>query len=305
MEKAIEPWGVNVPFIILAMIYWALGGISLLENFPFHPYFMMIGSYSLFFGMLLRLFFPARKYLPLHILSLILLSIPFYPFQSIASLFLIFNELWGLKDVIHYGGKFPINLLVLASPFSSLIAWSLYPYYGYSILMVGLLFYLFGINIGVFTVTAGAKPKFGMKQLPIFVLIALSIYHNFLFFALLGYFIWLFYDSKTIKKGGLSIILTSLLVTFSSIFLGEEIHAFALGIMATFFFNCIIYSTSRYNYSKSYPIPYLLLVSYFLRFINIEISGLFFMISTLYFLYLIKDNFTLKAIKLGLSSKYF
>lgn len=304
MEKTIEPWGVNIPFIILTIIYWLLGGISLVNGLPFHPYFMMIGAYSLFFGMLLRLFFPARKYFSLHILSLILIAIPIYPFQAIASLSLIFNELWGLRDVIHYGSKFPINLLVLASPFSSLLSWSLYPYYGYSILMVGLLFYLFGINIGVFTATAGAKPKFGVKQLPIFVLILLTIYHNFLFFALLGYFVWLFYNSNIIKKG-LSVVFASLFITLASIFLGDEIHAFALGIMAMFFFNCIIYSTSRYNYGKAYPIPYLLLISYFFRFINIEISGLFFIISTLYFLYLIKDNFTLKSLKTGLSSKYF
>jgi hypothetical protein len=304
MEKSIEPWGVNLPFIILSMIYWALGGLSLIKYPYFHPYFMMIGTYSLFFGMLLRLFFPARKYFPVHILSLIFLAIPFYPFQSIASAFLLLNEIWGLRDIKHYGSRFPLNLLVLASPFSSLLAWSLYPFYGYFILMIGLLFYLFGINIGVFTATAGAKPKFGIKQLPIFILIIISFYPKFLFFALLGYFIWLFYDSKQIKYRYLSVSFTSLTVTLSSIFLGEEIHAFALGIMAPFFFNCIVYSTSRYNYEKVYPIPYLLLVSYFLRFINLEVSSVFFIIATLYFLYLIKDNFTIKSIKVGMSSRY-
>lgn len=114
--KEIEPWGVNVPFLVLGLIYWCIGGISLFENITFHPLLMMIGTYSIYFGMFQRLFFPARNYLALHLISLVLLAIPVYPFQALASLALIGVEVWGIRDIKSYGSKFPVNWLVLSSP---------------------------------------------------------------------------------------------------------------------------------------------------------------------------------------------
>ncbi|AOL16443.1 hypothetical protein BFU36_06710 [Sulfolobus sp. A20] len=306
MEKAIEPWGVNVPYIILGLLYWLLGGIFLYTNLQFHPYFMMIGSYSIFFGMISRLFFPARKYLPLHLTSLILLAIPFYPFQALASASLLATEIWGIKDIRSYGGRFPINTLVLSSPIISLIVWSIFPY-NYTLLIVGLMLYLLGINIGVFTATLNAKPKFGITQLPIFMLIFMLIFiQKLLFIVILGYIIWLFIGSKGVKinASALSVIIVALAVSLSYYFLGEFTHAFAFGIMLPFFFSCITYSTSRYNYSKVYPIPYLSALAYFFRFIYFTISPIFTIISILYFIYLFKDNISIETIKLGMSSKY-
>ncbi|WP_246263842.1 hypothetical protein [Metallosphaera tengchongensis] len=305
--EAIEPWGVNIPFILVGLLYWFLGGVSLNLSQGYHPYFMMIGSYSLYFGMIMRLFFPAKKYLPLQVMALFLLGLPMYPSQALASLALLAVEIWGIRDVRSYGGRFPVNALVLSSPAASIVSWLLYPIYGYWLLVVSLLLYLLGVNMGVFSANLGVKAKFGVEQTPIFVLVLLTLLsHKLLPVVVLGYLLWLLWKTKKMKfnLSSVSTILASLVVTSLSPLLGETVHSFALGVMAPYFFGCIVYSTSRYNYQKVTPIPLITGASYFLRFVNLEASAALFGLTVLYFLYLFKDNLTFTSVRLGMSSRY-
>ncbi|WP_061972209.1 hypothetical protein [Sulfolobus acidocaldarius] len=300
--KEIEPWGVNIPYLILGLVYWGIGGISAFNNLPHHFYFMMIGTYSIYFGMISRLFFPARNYLATHLTSLFLLAIPYYPFQALASLVLIITELWSISDIRGYGSRFPLNLLVLSSPFASLIGWIFYVQFGYFVLVPPLLLYLLGVNIGVFSATLGIKAKLGFKQFSVFILVLL--YPISISITIAGYVLWLLYKTR-VKERNLSSILTlsvAVIVSFSSLFLGEQIHAFAFGVMIPFFFNCITYSTSRYNYGKLFPIPILSALSYFMRFVNLPLSSVFFISAVLIFLILNRHNFTIRTIKLGMLS---
>jgi hypothetical protein len=300
VEKAIEPWGVNVPYLALGLVYWALGGATI--SLGLHPYFMMVGSYAVFFGMISRLFFPARKYILGHVITLALLSVPLYPFQALASASLGVTELWGFKDTKSYGAKFPVNVLVLSSPFASFVAWLLFPA-NYEVLLFPLTLYLLGVNVGVFSATMGFKPKFGAKQVPLILLSVLVVKYPVL--PVLGYVAWLLYDSKPrVNATAMATLSASIATTSASLLLGQELHAFALGVMMTYFFNCITYSTSRYNYQKAFPIPLLLATSYFTRFLNLELSSAFTAFTVLYFVYLVKDNFTWRTIKLGISAKY-
>ncbi|BDC17303.1 hypothetical protein [Acidianus sp. HS-5] len=307
MKNVIEPWGVNIPFLLLGFIYFAIGGISLISNPLAHGYFMFLGAYSLYEGMLLRLFFPAKKYLALQLATLVSLSIPLYPVVVTSFLFLTAVEIWGIRDVKSYGSKFPVNILVLSSPPISFISWLILPIKGYEVLIIPLLLYLLGINVGVFSANLNLKPKFGIKQIPIFLLVLL-LYLDYKLFPLviIAYFVWLFYGPKRVNKNSsaLSTVLSSLSTSFSSYFLGETIHAFALGTMAPFFFSCITYSTSRYNYDKIYLVSALLALSYFFRFIIFPDSAVLFIASSAIFIYLIKDNFTFTTLKLGMSKKY-
>lgn len=305
-ETLIEPWGVNVPYIYLATIMFALGGLSLHYFINLHPYFMTIGVYSLYFGMIQRLFFPAKKYLISQILALIFLAIPFsHYFQFFASIFLIITEITALKDVKSYGSKFPTNLLVLSSPFLSAILWFLF--LNYWSLIIPILVYILGVNIGVFTATLGVKPFFGISQSPILILSLLSIiYPSLIAVVITYYFLFLFRKKVTLKMNATSIgvIVISVTSIFASIVLGNLIHAFYLDVMYPFFFSCITYSTARYNHSKVvYSLPFLIL-SYFLRFMNLEVSAIFLPISYLYFMYLIKDTLGLTGLRLGISAKY-
>ncbi|AAK43087.1 hypothetical protein SULI_03915 [Saccharolobus solfataricus] len=305
--KEIEPWGVNIPFIFLAMIYWALGSLSLPLNLPFHPYFMLLGAYALYFGMIQRLFFPAKNYLALHIASLILLAIPIQYFQIIASVVLTITEVWALKDLKMYGyntKKLPINALVLSSPFSSIIAWVFYP--NYWLLITPLLLYILGVNVGVFSVNLRTKPVFGLHQLPIFLIIILSYFFPILFpFIGVVYFLTIYRKTFTFKSiTGISSLLSLIVIPLLSLYFGDFVHAFTLGIMSNLFFSCITYSTSRYNYNKVVISILLSDLAYILRFFYFEISGIFWIVAVIYFLYLIKDNFYLTSIKLGLSMRF-
>ncbi|WP_369611308.1 hypothetical protein [Sulfurisphaera javensis] len=307
MDKIeIEPWGVNVPYIYLATIMFFLGGLSLDISPSYHPYFMTIGVYSLYFGMLQRLFFPAKKYFMTHILALIFLAIPLsHYFQFLASIFLIVIEITALRDVKSYGSKFPVNILVLSSPFLSAIMWFLF--LNYWSLAIPILIYILGVNIGVFTATLGAKPFFGILQLPVLIMGLLSMFYPFLIpVTLVFYFLLLFRKRINFKVNPTSIlvIIISLLTTFSAIVLEDMLHAFYLDVMFPFFFSCITYSTARYNHQKvAYILP-LLLLSYYFRFINLEVSGIFLPVSYLYFLFLIKDTLGITGIKVGMSAKY-
>ncbi|BBG23272.1 hypothetical protein IC006_0556 [Sulfuracidifex tepidarius] len=304
--KEIEPWGVNVPFLLLGLAYWCAGGVSLFEGLAFHPLFMMIGTYSIYFGMFQRLFFPARNYLPLHLASLVLLAVPVYPLQAFASVSLVGVEVWGVKDIRSYGTRFPVNWLVLSSPVASVVAWLLYPLDVW-VLVVPLLLYLLGVNVGVFSATLGLKPKFGWRQFPVLDMVVLTGVLPSLFPALVvAYTVWLFLGTRRFKFNltALLSLLTPVVASISSLSLGEEIHAFALGMMAPFFFSCITYSTSRYNYGRTVPVPVLLLSSYLLRSFDLWFSSLLFILSTLYFIYMTKDNFTLTTVRSGMASKY-
>nr|WP_181444354.1 hypothetical protein [Sulfolobus sp. E11-6] len=305
--KEIEPWGVNIPFIFLATIYWALGTLSILLSLPFHPYFMMLGTYALYFGMIQRLFFPAKNYLSLHIASLILLAIPLHYFQIVASVILATTEIWALKDLRSYGynpKKLPINALVLSSPFASIIAWLFYP--NYWLLIIPILLYTLGVNIGVFSANLRTRPVFGLYQLPIFLIIILSYFLPILFpFIGVIYFLTIYRRIFTFKNtSAISSLLSLIIIPLLSLYFGDYVHAFTLGIMSTLFFSCITYSTSRYNYDKIIASILLSDLAYVLRFFYFEISGIFWIIALLYFLYLIKDNFYLTSIKLGLSMKF-
>ena len=306
MSEEIEPWGVNVPFIYLATVMFLLGGLSLHYPILYHPYLMTIGAYALYFGMIQRLFFPAKKYLITHLLSLILLSIPLsHYFQFFASVVLIITEIIALKDVKSYGSKFVVNLLVLSSPFLSAIMWFLF--LNYWSLTIPILVYILGVNIGVFTATLGTKPFFGTNQIPILLLSLLSmIFPFFLPITLVVYFIFLFRKRihKSLSITSISVLITTLITTFSSLYLGEETHAFYLGVMFPLFFSCITYSTARYNHDKIVYTTPLLILSYFIRFINLELSSLFLPLAYLYFLYLIKHTLGITGIKLGISTKY-
>lgn len=289
--------------MILAVIYWIIGGLSLRFNPSDHPYFMLLGAYSLFFGMIQRLFFPATKYFALQILTLILLSIPIPYFQVLASVSLTATEIWALKDVMTYGGKFPVNLLVLSSPFLSIIGWSLYPHYW--LLILPLITYTLGVNIGVFTATLRTKPVFGRNQLPLLFFLVLSVIIRPLY-----YFVGVLYLLMIVRTGykmnlSASLTLFSVSVTpILALFLGSTLHSFFLGVMAPLFFSCIVYSTSRYNYDYVWFPVLTSFLSYLMRGINIELSGIIWAISLLSFLYLVKDNLSLTALKLGLSPRY-
>ncbi|AWR97987.1 hypothetical protein DFR86_10875 [Acidianus sulfidivorans JP7] len=308
MKNAIEPWGVNVPFIYLSIIMFTLGGLSLFLNDPligFHGYYMTIGAYSLYFGMIQRLFFPAKKYIYTQLLSLFTLALPLsHYFQAVASLFLIITEIWALKDVKGYGGKFPINLLVLSSPFASFIAWLLFT--NYLILIIPIFIYILGVNIGVFVATLRARPLFGYKQIPILILIVLSFFFFKILFplTLIVYFGILLSKRIKINLTSLTTIGVSLGLAIIVIFFGDYIHAFYLGTMASFFYSCITYSTARYNHGKVFYSNLLLILAYVLRFVNLGLSSIFFPISFLIFLYLIKDNLGIDGIKFGMSRKF-
>ncbi|ACP46749.1 conserved hypothetical protein [Sulfolobus islandicus Y.G.57.14] len=305
--KEIEPWGVNIPFIFLAIAYWALGSLSLPLNWSYHPYFMMLGAYALYFGMIQRLFFPAKNYLALHIASLIFLAIPIYYFQIIASVALAITEVKALLDLRNYGynaKKLPINALVLSSPFASIITWLLYP--NYWLLITPLLLYILGVNVGVFSVNLRTRPVFGLYQLPIFLIIISSYFFPILFpFIGVVYFLTIYRKTFTFKNtSAISSLLSLIVIPLLSLYFGDFVHAFTLGIMSTLFFSCITYSTSRYNYDKIVISIILSDLAYILRFFYFKISGIFWVIAVLYFLYLIRDNFYLTSIKLGLSMRF-
>ncbi|WP_338598812.1 hypothetical protein V6M85_08620 [Sulfolobus tengchongensis] len=302
--KEIEPWGVNIPFIFLAVIYWALGALSIILNLPYHPYFMLIGAYALYFGMIQRLFFPAKNYLPLHIASLIFLAIPIHYSQIIASVCLSVTEIWALRDMKKYGSKFPVNALVLSSPFASIIAWIFYP--NFWTLIVPLLLYILGVNVGVFSANLRTRPIFGVYQIPIFLIVLLSYFFPLIFpFIGIIYFLVIYRKIMTVRNlSAFSTLLSIIIVPLLSLYFKDYIHAFTLGIMSPLFFSCIIYSTSRYNYNRVVALTTLSALSYILRTINLEMSGILWIIAVLYFLYLLKDNFYLTSIKLGLSMKF-
>ncbi|BCU69687.1 hypothetical protein [Stygiolobus caldivivus] len=299
--KEVKPWGVNVPFIILSIVYWALGGLSLRFDVSLHPYFMLLGAYSLFFGMVQRLFFPATKYFPLQILTLVLLAVPMYYFQIFASLTLSLTEVWALIDVKRYGGKSPVNILVLSSPPLSVIAWLLHQ--DLWVMIIPLLTYTLGVNIGVFTSNLRTRPLFGVKQIPLLATVLLTAVFHWLYYVI-GIIYLLAIFRFTVGKGNLSAYITLFSVSVSplmSLLLGDVFHSFFVGVMSPLFFSCIVYSTSRYNYGLVWVPVLLSFASYLSRDVSLALAGLIWALAFLSFLYLIKDSFTLHTIRYGVS----
>ncbi|BBG26083.1 hypothetical protein [Sulfuracidifex tepidarius] len=302
--KTVDPWGVHVPFLLLGSAYFVAGGVSLIVDPGFHGHFMLLGAYTVYAGMLLRLFFPAKKYVFFQSLTLALLLL--YPFPWLAFLSLSAVEVWGLMDVRSYGGRFPVNLLVLSSPFLSAVSWLLFTGSDFPILVVPLLSYLLGVNEGIFSATLGLKPKFGVLQLPILALVLLyPLSRAFLPVIVAVYFVWLAHGTKRVVRNlsALSVLSSSLVTALSSYFLGEEIHAFALGLMIPFFYSCITYSTSRHNYGKVYVPVTLSTLSYFTRFVDLGFSAILLAVSALVFLYLVRGNLNATTVKNGVSRR--
>ncbi|MCY0849680.1 hypothetical protein [Sulfuracidifex metallicus] len=296
MYKKIEPWGVNVPFIYLSIFYWVIGAISLLipQVHNQHPYFMMIGSYSLFFGMIQKLFFPAKRYLPLQVAVLVFATIPIYYSQVFASLFLFIEEIVALKDITSYGGRFPINLMVLSSPPLSVIGWIMYP--DFRVLIVPLLMYVMGVNIGVFRATMGTRVIMGVKQIPLMVLVLMVGVIPYLFTIVGVLYSLALINSKV--KFNLSALTTLLSVSIVPLFsLHHEIHAFTLGVMSPLFFSCITYSLIRKRYDRVLPMSLLSALSFFLRPLFLLPSGVPWLIAVIIFLLTIKDRLGVKDIK--------
>ncbi|WP_048099573.1 hypothetical protein [Candidatus Acidianus copahuensis] len=297
MKLSIEPWGVNIPFLLLAMVFWIIGGIFHYS----HPYFMILGAFEIYLGMIIRLFFPARKYIPVQLLILISSAIPMHVMQIFSSFMLVILEIWAFKDVKNYGGRIIKNFLVFSSPFAFIVAWSIFNYW---FLICALSLYLLGVNIGVFSATLNNKAIFGFKQFPLVILvIVMAFIKQMLPFLIAFYFAYTFNEFKLNKTGNFTKY-TSIIVTFSSLFLGDFTHAFTLGVMAPLFSSCILYSTSKYNYVKAWVIPLLYALSYYLRIISLPLSEIPFGIASLYFLWLFKDNLTLESLKLGISKVF-
>ncbi len=311
--QEIEPWGVNVPYIYLAMIFWAIGIYSIIRyDAVQHGYFMMLGAYSLYAGMIQRLFFPAKKYIALHLTTLALLAIPIHYSQALAFTVLTITEIWSLYDLKTYGyklTKLPLNLLVLMSAPLSAVAWGLYGIYSYWVLVPPLLSYLLGVNIGVYSATLGSKMYHGIKQIPLIILVLLTFFIRLALpitlIVYLGYILIKRYR-KTFNLSAFSTLMVSIILPLTSIYLGDLLHAFTLGVMLSYFSSCITYSTSGYNYSKEWIIPILLIPTFYLRFINFlfPFTILFGLIAVIYFIYLNVDSLGWLAIKYGMSKKY-
>jgi len=261
-----------------------------------------MGAYSFYFGMLQRLFTPARKYLFLSLSSLIFMLIPIYMFQAISSAIVSFMLIWSIIDVRKYGGSFPMNYLVLISPLLSTISWILHNYY---YLIPPLLSYVLGVNIGVFTANIGSRAVFGIKQIPILVGVIFS-YINYIAIPItIVVYTLMILVGKELRFSLTSVLsLTSLIIVpISSIILGDIIHSFMLGVMTPMLFTCSIYSTSRYNYNKALVIPILDMMSYYLRFLT-PLSGIPWLVSFIYYIALFRDNLSIVTVKTGMSKRY-
>jgi hypothetical protein len=303
----LQPWGVNVPFLIVAAVYFAAGGLSLtLRQFD-HGYLMIAGAYALYEGMLLRLFFPATKYIWLHVAILITMAIPLPQSQVVSAVLLAYLMYRGLKDVKSYGSKFPVNALVLASPVLAVIFWTAFLFTGYyPLLFPPLVSYVLGINVGIFAATLRTKPFFGWRQAPLLALAPFAFIPQV--FGLLD----LVYSGVMLLRAG-SLRSTSAFVVVSFLVSGifslldfDFVHAFAIGFMLVSFVNCIVYSTSRYNFDGAFHLVSVLslLVSNvawpFFREASFALSA----IGLVAFALAIRHNMTFQAIKYGISQVY-
>lgn len=312
--KEIEPWGVNVLYIYLTIIAWTLGIFFLFRHdIQMHGYFMMIGAYSLYAGMVQRLFFPAKKYIGLHLATLITLAIPFsHYFQALAFSLLTVTEIWSLYDLKSYGvklSKFPLNILVLISPPLSAISWALLNFHDFWILVPPLFSYLLGVNIGVYSATLGNKMYTGYTQVPLIAMVLATFLSKIMLPVTLVIYLGYILIKRTRKRIMISALLTliiSIIVPISAVYLGDMLHAFTLDVMIPYFMSCITYSISGYNYPKEWAIPILMAFAFYFRFISIlfKASVVFGVVAVLYFIYLNKDSLGWMSMKYGMSKKY-
>jgi len=297
--KQVFPWGVNVPFTYLAFTLWGAGAVELILNPTVHPYLMMLGAYSLYFGMVQRLFFPVRRYLPLQILSLAI-GVPLPWAQVVGSAALLGTEVWSLLDVRSYGSRYPLNLLVLSSVPMSLLTWIVYGN-NFWVLVVPLLSYLLGVNEGILSSNLKLKPRLGLEQVPLLAAVILCFFFPVVFPAVMIVYALSFGWSKF--KSQVSALLTlavSLVVPIGSWWLGNPIHAFTLGVMSPMFASCVTYSISRENYGKEWPIPLLFGASFFLRNFDLILSGLPWVVGMLFFMGLVAKRLDPRSMSLGL-----
>lgn len=301
MRRNLDPWGVNIPFLILSAIQFSLGG-GVLLGLGGHPLLMLAGSYSLMYGMFMRLFFPSRKYLPLHLGVLVFSLLSTSEAEVISSLLVSALEIIGIRDLRRYGSRFPLNLLVLISPPMAILAWYINYYW---FLLLPLSSYVLGVNYGVFSANAKGKVRLGAWQLPM-ILLEVGVFLFPVLYPLLGISYFATIANRRIRPNSTSLATLVSVVTspLLSALLGDQVHSFTLGVMAPLFFSCILYSTSRYNYQRGFPLPLLSLLSYISRGLFLDLSWIPLTLAFLYFLYLIRDNFTVTTLKTGTSARY-
>jgi len=310
VEKRVEelrPWGVNVPFIVLGLAYFLAGGLSLWKNPQDHGYLMMVGAYALYEGMITRLFFPATKYFKLQALALISLAVPLPEAQALSSYALTFLELRALRDVKSYGSRFPVNALVLASPVLSSISWTAFVFLkNPTLLFPPLVSYVLGINIGIFRATLGSKPLFGWRQAPYLALASLSFLPVAFSAAVILYSALVLLTATNLRSTSTVVLVSFLVSGLETLFLNDFVHAFSLGFMLASFINCIVYSTSRYAFNG---VPHFLSVLLILvsslawplfKVVSFVLTGA----ALLLFVYAMRHNLTLNALKYGMSEVY-
>ncbi len=277
-------------------------GLSLIF-LKFHPYMMTLGVTMVYAGMFLRLFFPAKKYFYLQLGSLISFLIPLPPFQVVGSLLLLTCEVWGLNDVMSYGSRFPRNYLVLSSPLLLAISWALYLVSGsLNYVLISVLVYLLGVNIGVLAASSSSKPRFGIQQIPVFISLLPAIFSiRLTFITILLYYAWI--KPAKFSLPVYSLFFTNLLsLTVGSVF-GNSTHGFTLGLMLPLFMNCMVFSINRGNYQKLWVPITMLFISFLMRFVNVELSALPATAGVIYFLFLIRDIFSYSYLRSGRKSK--
>lgn len=308
MKNAIEPWGVNVPFIYSALLYWTLGAVQILLKGALHPLFMMDGSYLFYVGMLYRLFSPAKRYVLGHLTSLILLLTLNTILIGIGMLVVSITLTLAIFDVKRYGSKFPVNYLVILSPFSGAFSWLLFYFTNdYYYLEIPLLLYILGVNVGVFMATLNGRPLFGMKQLAIILPIFLGYVYPILINIITIIYPLFIIRVRTFRsKGSLTTLsatlaLVSIVVSASlGLILGGLyfLHSFTVGVMSVLLFSCSTYALARYNYRFEWIISILLLLDL------ISFSGIPWILAVGMYVFLIRESLGIFGIKHGISSRF-
>ncbi|MGC9106198.1 MAG: hypothetical protein ACP5HQ_07260 [Thermoprotei archaeon] len=303
----LQPWGVHVPFTLVAAVYFVSGGLSLRFGAFDHDYLMMAGAYALYEGMFLRLFFPATKYIWSHVATLATIAIPLPQSQAVSATFLTYVMYRGLKDVRSYGSRFPVNALVLASPVLAVLFWTGYVFTGYyQLLFPPLVSYVLGINVGIFAATLRTKPFFGWRQAPLLALAPFTFVPQVFGLLDLVYSGVMLVRAGTLRSTSSFVVASFLISGLFSLLDFDFVHAFAIGFMLVSFVNCIVYSTSRYNFDGAFHLVSVLslLASNvawpFLREASFALTAM----GLVAFALAIRHNLTFQAIKYGISQVY-
>jgi hypothetical protein len=102
------------------------------------------------------------------------------------------------------------------------------------------------------------------------------------------------------------VLLSFLASGLETLFLNDFVHAFSLGFMLASFINCIVYSTSRYAFNDVLHFLSVLLILAsslawpFFKAVPFLLTGA----ALLLFVYAIRHNLTLNALKYGMSEVY-